>query len=111
MTLIIYKETTWTRRISIVDADAEPFDLTDTTLDAIISKHTTDAALITLAPGDGITLRDQGLYPGQADIEVLPADVAELDPGNYVIAVGATTGDVRVLALRPTRIVILDTPG
>lgn len=111
MTLTIYKETVWRRRLTVRDVDGVPYALTSTTLDVIVSKRSTSTALITLAPGSGITLLDQGTNPGQADIEITPAQTAALEPGAYVIAVGATTGGKRTLAVTPQRLFLQDTPG
>ena len=112
MTLAIYKETTWRKRLTVRDTTTGAlYNLTSATLDVIISKRTTDPALITLSPGSGITLANQSTNPGEADLEILPAQIAALEPGAYVFAVGVTVGATRQLVIKPQRIMLYDTPG
>lgn len=111
MTLTIYKETTWRKRLTVRTTAGALYPLSATTLDFVVSKRTTSAALVTLTNGSGITLADQSASPGIAEIQILAPQVADLDPGAYVFAVGATTGGVRQLVIPPTRLMIRDTPG
>lgn len=111
MTLTIYKETTWQRRLTVRDAAGDPFPLDTTTLDVLISKHSPGPAVVTLAPGSGITLADQLTEPGVALIEILPILVSPLALGAYVIAIGGTRGSVRQIIMEPMRIMLRDPPG
>ncbi len=89
MSFVIYREVDWNRRLVIVDEDTDlPADLTGLTIEVTLKRRSTEAALITLTVGDGITLCDQtGDTLGMADLLIAGADSVDLEAANHVIAV------------------------
>ncbi len=102
--MIVYQNTTWQRTLTVRNAAGALYPLDDATLDVVISRRTTNVALITLTEGDGITTADQGASPGVAAIVLTPEKIATLDPGSYVIVVGATIDGARQVIVAPQRL-------
>jgi len=96
MAFILYKGIAWTRRFTSTDDDTgERSDLTGLTITATVKRRSSEAALLTLTVGDGITLLDQEVpaTAGQFDLTIPGEDSADLNVAAHVFAI-IIDGDV-----------------
>lgn len=106
MAFVLFKGIDWNRRIVITDEDTGlPSDLTGIQVAVTLKRRSSDAALVILAVGSGVTLCTQsGATLGMADVTIVGGLTATLDAANHVITV-LVDGQV---AIAPTKLAVRD---
>ncbi len=84
---IIHKGIDWRQTLTVRDENDAPQDLTG--LDVVIElrRRTSASNLLTLTPGNGITLQNQTTAPGVADVQLEAVDSVSLETASHVIRV------------------------
>lgn len=101
----LFKGIEWRGTLTAVDADGAAVDLTGKTIALTLKRRSTEAALVTLTVGDGITLQAQsGATLGKADLVIAAGDSVAWESAKHQLAVII---DDQV-AMEPTKISVRD---